>query len=245
MSAATRCSRPAATCATTCTASASRMPPASRWVSTSTTFTPERRSRDLVAELNLPRGTRLLVFAGRFSAEKNIPVLTEAFRRLGEPVSPAVDRRRRWRAAKATSRASRIAATTASSPATSRRPMHSCMPARTKPSGWWCWKPWPAAARWWPCAPGRLPELVDAKRGSSGRAARGSGDCRGESRRRDRRRCTNATWMRSAPRRGATWCLTTAGRGRCSRSWRATSRRWLRDVPAGASVAWPAPKPRT
>ena len=49
------------------------------------TFTPERRTRDLVAELNLPRDTRLLVFAGRFSAEKNIPVLTAAFRRLGQP----------------------------------------------------------------------------------------------------------------------------------------------------------------
>lgn len=49
------------------------------------TFTPERRGRDLVAELNLPRGTRLLVFAGRFSNEKNIPVLTAALRRLGEP----------------------------------------------------------------------------------------------------------------------------------------------------------------
>ncbi|MEO8018041.1 MAG: glycosyltransferase [Pseudomonadota bacterium] len=48
-------------------------------------FTPERRNRDLCAELNLPRGTRLLVFAGRFSAEKNIPVLTEAFARLGDP----------------------------------------------------------------------------------------------------------------------------------------------------------------
>jgi alpha-1,6-mannosyltransferase len=48
-------------------------------------FTPERRSRDLVGKLNLPRGTRLLVFAGRFSAEKNIPVLTETFRKLGNP----------------------------------------------------------------------------------------------------------------------------------------------------------------
>ncbi len=48
-------------------------------------FTPERRTRDLVTELNLPRGTRLLVFAGRFSAEKNIPVLTAALRRLGQP----------------------------------------------------------------------------------------------------------------------------------------------------------------
>lgn len=49
------------------------------------TFHPDRRERDLVSELNLPRGTRLLAFAGRFSAEKNIPLLTGAFRRLGEP----------------------------------------------------------------------------------------------------------------------------------------------------------------
>jgi alpha-1,6-mannosyltransferase len=48
-------------------------------------FTPERRTRDLTTELNLPRATRLLVFGGRFSAEKNIPVLTAAFRRLGKP----------------------------------------------------------------------------------------------------------------------------------------------------------------
>jgi len=49
------------------------------------TFNPERRGRDLRAELGLRPDTRLLVFAGRFSAEKNIPVLVEAFRRLGEP----------------------------------------------------------------------------------------------------------------------------------------------------------------
>jgi alpha-1,6-mannosyltransferase len=49
------------------------------------TFSPVRPARDLRAELGLPRATRLLVFAGRFSAEKNIPVLVEAFRRLGEP----------------------------------------------------------------------------------------------------------------------------------------------------------------
>ena len=49
------------------------------------TFRPERRTRDLTAELNLPRGTRVLVFAGRFSKEKNIPVLTEAVNRLGDP----------------------------------------------------------------------------------------------------------------------------------------------------------------
>ncbi len=58
------------------------------------TFHPERGNRDLAAELNLPPDTRMLVFAGRFSAEKNIPVLVEAVRRLGEPLSPVVDRRR-------------------------------------------------------------------------------------------------------------------------------------------------------
>jgi alpha-1,6-mannosyltransferase len=49
------------------------------------TFAPVRRNRDLAGELNLPRGTRLLVFAGRYSKEKNIPVLTDAFSRLGAP----------------------------------------------------------------------------------------------------------------------------------------------------------------
>ena len=49
------------------------------------TFNPRRRTRDLAAEFNLPRDSRVLVFAGRFSKEKNIPVLTEAMRRLGAP----------------------------------------------------------------------------------------------------------------------------------------------------------------
>jgi len=49
------------------------------------TFAPCGETRDLRTELGLPLDTRLLVFAGRFSAEKNIPVLLEAFRRLGSP----------------------------------------------------------------------------------------------------------------------------------------------------------------
>ena len=49
------------------------------------TFRPERRTRNLAAEFNLPRDARVLVFAGRFSKEKNIPVLTEAMRKLGNP----------------------------------------------------------------------------------------------------------------------------------------------------------------
>jgi alpha-1,6-mannosyltransferase len=48
-------------------------------------FSPARRGRDLRAELNLPRDARLMLFAGRFSAEKNIPQLLDAFRRLGDP----------------------------------------------------------------------------------------------------------------------------------------------------------------
>jgi alpha-1,6-mannosyltransferase len=49
------------------------------------TFHPSRGTRDLTAEFNLPPDTRMLVFAGRFSKEKNIPVLIEALRRLGNP----------------------------------------------------------------------------------------------------------------------------------------------------------------
>lgn len=48
-------------------------------------FSPGGETRDLRAELGLAADTRLLVFAGRFSAEKNIPVLLETFRLLGHP----------------------------------------------------------------------------------------------------------------------------------------------------------------
>jgi alpha-1,6-mannosyltransferase len=50
-----------------------------------TIFHPMRRTRDLRSELGLPRSSRLLVFAGRFSQEKRIDVLRAAFRRLGRP----------------------------------------------------------------------------------------------------------------------------------------------------------------
>jgi alpha-1,6-mannosyltransferase len=49
------------------------------------TFSPARCGRDLRAELALKKDTRLLVFAGRFSQEKNIPILVDAFGRLGSP----------------------------------------------------------------------------------------------------------------------------------------------------------------
>lgn len=46
-------------------------------------FHPGRRVEDLRERLGLPRDTRLLVYAGRFSAEKNIDVLHDAFAQLG------------------------------------------------------------------------------------------------------------------------------------------------------------------
>ena len=48
-------------------------------------FSPTRREEGLREELGLPQDTRLLVYAGRFSGEKNIPVLIDAMRRLGRP----------------------------------------------------------------------------------------------------------------------------------------------------------------
>jgi alpha-1,6-mannosyltransferase len=47
------------------------------------TFSPQRRSPSLRRELGLPARTRVLAYAGRFSREKNVSVLLEAFRRLG------------------------------------------------------------------------------------------------------------------------------------------------------------------
>jgi alpha-1,6-mannosyltransferase len=46
-------------------------------------FHPGRRDPGLRRALGLPPGTRLLIFAGRFAHEKNLPVLLGAFRRLG------------------------------------------------------------------------------------------------------------------------------------------------------------------
>lgn len=48
-------------------------------------FCPERRTLDLRARLGLDPQTRLLVYAGRFSGEKNVPVLLHAFALLGRP----------------------------------------------------------------------------------------------------------------------------------------------------------------
>lgn len=49
-----------------------------------TIFHPARRDPALRARLGLEPCVSLYVFAGRFSAEKNLPVLLEAFRRLGD-----------------------------------------------------------------------------------------------------------------------------------------------------------------
>ncbi|MGB8327896.1 MAG: glycosyltransferase [Steroidobacteraceae bacterium] len=48
-------------------------------------FSPERRIADLRERLGLARDTRLLVFAGRFAGEKQLPVLLQAFAKLGAP----------------------------------------------------------------------------------------------------------------------------------------------------------------
>jgi alpha-1,6-mannosyltransferase len=48
-------------------------------------FSPERRRPDLRERLGLPASARVLVYAGRFSGEKNVPVLLQAFARLGAP----------------------------------------------------------------------------------------------------------------------------------------------------------------
>jgi alpha-1,6-mannosyltransferase len=48
-------------------------------------FHPERRGEWLRQRLGLPPEARILVYAGRFSGEKNLPVLLDAFARLGPP----------------------------------------------------------------------------------------------------------------------------------------------------------------
>lgn len=51
----------------------------------STVFHPQRRSAALRGQLGLAAGTRLLVYAGRFTAEKKLGLLFEAVQRLGAP----------------------------------------------------------------------------------------------------------------------------------------------------------------
>lgn len=48
-------------------------------------FCPKRRTLDLRKQLGLAHDTRLLVYAGRFTREKNLPVLLQAFAQLGCP----------------------------------------------------------------------------------------------------------------------------------------------------------------
>ncbi len=48
-------------------------------------FHPQRRRDSLRAELGLPEDARLLVYAGRFTADKKLPILVEAVRKLGQP----------------------------------------------------------------------------------------------------------------------------------------------------------------
>lgn len=48
-------------------------------------YSPRRAASGLRARLGLPPHARLLVYAGRFTREKRLPLLLEAVRRLGEP----------------------------------------------------------------------------------------------------------------------------------------------------------------
>jgi alpha-1,6-mannosyltransferase len=50
-----------------------------------TVYTPRRAAPALRAELGLPANARLLVYAGRFTREKRLPLLLQAVRRLGPP----------------------------------------------------------------------------------------------------------------------------------------------------------------
>jgi alpha-1,6-mannosyltransferase len=48
-------------------------------------FSPERRGAPVYARLGLAANARVLLYAGRFAEEKNLPVLLQAFARLGAP----------------------------------------------------------------------------------------------------------------------------------------------------------------
>ena len=48
-------------------------------------FHPRRRTDTLRERLGLAPAARVLVYAGRFAEEKNLPVLLQAFARLGRP----------------------------------------------------------------------------------------------------------------------------------------------------------------
>lgn len=50
-----------------------------------TLFSPVRRNPSLRSQLGLPHHTRLLIYAGRFTREKRLPLLLDAVRRLGDP----------------------------------------------------------------------------------------------------------------------------------------------------------------
>jgi alpha-1,6-mannosyltransferase len=49
------------------------------------TFSPERFDNNLRSRLGLPEETRLLIYAGRFTREKDLPLLIQAVERLGSP----------------------------------------------------------------------------------------------------------------------------------------------------------------
>ena len=226
-SAASRCSRRAATCATTCTASASRTPPASRSASTSTPSIPSGATRDLRAELesaarHAAAGVRRAFLRGEehSGADRGVPPSRR-------PVSPVADRRRRrGRDGNVTRlpycRDNReLASYFASADAFVHAGTHETF-GLVMLEAMACGRPVVAMRA------GAIPELVDETRRRAGGTARGRGTPPRDISPARLPRCTSATSTRSARRRAATWWQTTAGRVRCRRSWRVTRRRWRR-----------------
>ena len=176
-------------------------PRSSRSVSTSKPSLPSARSRDLRAELELPRGHAAAGVRRPLLRREEHSRAHRGVSRARRALSPAADRRRANPAAPAMSRACPIAATTARSPATSPRPTPSCMPARTKPSAWW-------SSKRMACGRPVVAMRAGARAGAGRRTRR---DARRTARRtrpspprispRPSPRSTSATSTRSAPRR--------------------------------------------
>ncbi len=140
---------------------------------------PTRRdSTDLRARARTLAGhVRLLVYAGRFSGEKNIP---RAARCLCAPRPPAITCC--WSAAAkhrppAPTTSRRMPYRRDSAAAGRRARLGRCAGARRhvrRPSASSCSRPWPAAGRWWACAPARWRSWSTSEVGVTGARASGA-----------------------------------------------------------------------
>ena len=99
-------------------------------------FCPQRRTLDLRKKLGLARDTRLLVYAGRFAGEKNVPILLQAFAQLGRPYHLLLIGGEREARPIPISRCCPIDATASSWRSGSPLRMRWCTPAPVRPLGW-------------------------------------------------------------------------------------------------------------